>query len=459
MFKIAIIGLPNAGKSTLFNRLIGRKSAIVSSIAGVTRDRREGIGGISDLSFKLVDTGGWDEKITFSQQVMEQLELAIGEANLIFFLIDANLREQNKELAKWLKKRTKKPIILIANKCESEKSCDADYLQHFDFLGPVYISAEHNLGMADLYEVLSPIISEFYKENTLENSSSSNIRIAIVGRPNVGKSTFLNSILGSNRVITDEKSGTTRDPIDTIYSHNGHSITLIDTAGIRKKTQIIDDLEATSVKNSLDIMRRSHIVILLLDSVFGIERQDLHIGAQAMNEGRGLVIVLNKWDLINSNDRKTLLKFIKQYEVSFSAPIITTSALKNARCTEVIDKCLKLYTFFDKRISTSMLNKWFAVATQKHSPPLAKGKLIKLKYITQVSIRPPAFVIMCNTPENLEESYKRYLLNSLRETFYMEGIPMKIIFKKSKNPYLKNSNYQLPPAKAGGLGKRLQSKF
>lgn len=437
MFKITIIGLPNAGKSTLFNRLTGRKSAIVSSIAGVTRDRREGIGKISDLSFKLVDTGGWDERITFSQQVIEQLELAVDEANLIFFLIDAKiaLDEQNKELAKWLKKRTSKPIILVANKCESKKSYDANYLQHFSFLGPVYISAEHNLGIVDLYEILSPIISEFYKENKLENSSNNNIRIAIVGRPNVGKSTFLNSILGSNRVITDEKSGTTRDPIDTIYSHNGHSITLIDTAGIRKKTQITDDLEVISIKNSLDIIRRSHIAILLLDSVLGIEHQDLHIGAQAINEGRGLIVVLNKWDLVSSNDRKKLLKFIKQNEFSLSAPIITTSALKNIRCIEVIDKCLKLYALFDKRISTSTLNKWFVAVTQKHNHPLAKGRSIKLKYITQISIRPPAFVIMCNTPENLEESYKRYLLNSLREAFYIEGIPIKLIFKKSKNPY------------------------
>lgn len=437
MFKIAIIGLPNAGKSTLFNRLTGRKSAIVSSIAGVTRDRREGIGKISDLSFRLIDTGGWDVAVTLSQQVMKQLELAVDEANLIFFLIDAKvaLSEQNKELAKWLKKRTKKPIILIANKCESKKSYDANYLQHFSFLGPIYISAEHNLGMADLYEVLSPIVSEFYRENKLEDKSNSSIRIAIAGRPNVGKSTFLNSILGSNRVIANEKPGTTRDPIDTVYSHNGQLITLIDTAGIRKKAQIVDDLEAIFVKNSLDIIRRSHIVILLLDSVLGIEHQDLHIGAQAISEGKGLIIAFNKWDLISSNDRNKLLKFIKQHRLSLSAPIITTSALKNIRCTDVIDKCLKLYTFFDKRISTSILNKWFAAATEKHSPPLVKGRPIKLKYITQVSIRPPAFVIMCNTPENLEESYKRYLLSSLREAFYMEGIPIKLIFKKSKNPY------------------------
>ncbi len=442
MFKIAIIGLPNAGKSTLFNRLTGRKSAIVSSTAGVTRDRREGIGKISDLSFKLVDTGGWDEVITLSQQVIKQLKLAIDEADLIFFIIDAKVafNELNTELAKWLKKQSNKPIILVANKCESKASYDANYLQHFNFFGPVYISAEHNLGMIDLYAALSPIMSQFYKEHIKEERSISNIRVAIVGRPNVGKSTFLNSILGSNRVITDAQSGTTRDPIDTIYNHNGHLITLIDTAGIRKKTHIVNELEIASVKSSLDTIRRSHIVVLLLDSGFAVEHQDLQIGARAIDEGKGLIIVLNKWDLINNNDREKLLKFIKQQEISklfLSVPTITISALNGTRCAEVMDKCLKLYTFFDKRISTSLLNRWFIAAIQKHSPPLVKGKLIRLKYITQVSTRPPTFVAMCNTPENLEESYKRYLINSLREAFYTEGIPIKLILKKSKNPYTK----------------------
>ncbi|MFP3030156.1 MAG: ribosome biogenesis GTPase Der, partial [Wolbachia sp.] len=296
MLKIAIVGLPNAGKSTLFNRLVGRKAAVVSNIPGVTRDRREGIGRISDLEFKVIDTGGWNDQTSFSLQVIEQIEFSLSSSNIIFFLVDAKVQnERNKEFAKWLKRKINKPVILVANKCESHKSENVDYLQFFDFLGPVYISAEHNLGMVDLYDALASVIENIsansppfgvipvldtgiQKKNSMDPSvkhwddnkssnESGKLRISIIGRPNVGKSTFLNGLLAENRLITSSEPGTTRDSVDITYDHNGELITLIDTAGIRRKANVIDELESRFVEKSMESIKRSHVVVLMLDSL------------------------------------------------------------------------------------------------------------------------------------------------------------------------------------------------
>ncbi|WP_265041955.1 ribosome biogenesis GTPase Der [Wolbachia endosymbiont (group B) of Melanostoma mellinum] len=441
MLKIVIIGLPNAGKSTLFNRLVRRKAAVVSDIPGVTRDRREGIGRISDLEFKVIDTGGWNDQTSFSLQVIEQIEFSLLSADVIFFLVDAKVQnEQNKEFAKWLKRKTNKPVILIANKCESHKSENVDYLQFFNFIGPMYISAEHNLGMIDLYDVLAGVIEDFNKKTELPESESIRLRIAIIGRPNVGKSTFLNSLLAENRLIVSSKPGTTRDSVDISYDHNGKLITLIDTAGIRRKANVVDNLESRFVEKSIESIKRSHVVILMLDSLLGVEQQDLSIAEAAIKGGKGIIIVLNKWDLIGKDDRSKLIKFVKQQEVTrlfLEVPTVTISALKGMRCGDVIDKCLEVSESLNKKISTAKLNNWLIDAVEKHSHPLIKGRAIKMKYIAQIGTKPPAFSLVCNVPESVDESYKRYLTNGLRKNFFVEGVPVRLLLKKNKNPYVK----------------------
>ncbi|MDR3131849.1 MAG: ribosome biogenesis GTPase Der [Rickettsiales bacterium] len=466
MLKTAIVGLPNAGKSTLFNRLVGRKAAVVSNIPGVTRDRREGIGRISDLEFKIIDTGGWNDQTNFSSQVIEQIEFSLLSADVIFFLVDAKVQnEQNKEFAKWLKRKTNKPVILVANKCESHKSGNVDYLQFFDFIGPVYISAEHNLGMVDLYDALAGVIESFINSSPIiqvadcldpeENkqipvsltgmtSDQANeftkLKIAIIGRPNVGKSTFLNSLLAENRLITSSEPGTTRDSVDITYDHDGKLTTLIDTAGIRRKANVTDDLESRFVEKSMESIKRSHVVALMLDSLVGIEQQDLSIGEAAIKGGKGIIIVLNKWDLINKDDRSKLIKFVKQQEVTrlfLEVPTITISALKGMRCSDVIDKCLEVNESLSRKISTAKLNNWLIDALDRHPHPLVKGRAIKMKYIAQVGTKPPAFSLICNMPESVDESYKRYLINDLRKNFFAEGVPVRLLLKKNKNPYAK----------------------
>ncbi|OCA06693.1 ribosome biogenesis GTPase Der [Wolbachia endosymbiont of Trichogramma pretiosum] len=441
MLKIVIIGLPNAGKSTLFNRLVRRKAAVVSDIPGVTRDRREGIGRIGDLEFKVIDTGGWNDQTAFSLQVIEQIEFSLLSADVIFFLVDAKVQnEQNKEFAKWLKRKTNKPVILIANKCESHKSENVDYLQFFNFIGPVYISAEHNLGMIDLYDILAGFIEDFNKKTELPESESIRLRIAIIGRPNVGKSTFLNSLLAENRLIVSSKPGTTRDSVDISYDHNGKLITLIDTAGIRRKANVVDNLESRFVEKSIESIKRSHVVILMLDSLLGVEQQDLSIAESAIKGGKGIIIVLNKWDLIGKDDRSKLIKFVKQQEVTrlfLEVPTVTISALKGMRCGDVIDKCLEVSESLNKKISTAKLNNWLIDAVEKHSHPLIKGRAIRMKYIAQIGTKPPAFSLVCNVPESIDESYKRYLTNGLRKNFFVEGVPVRLLLKKNKNPYVK----------------------
>ncbi|NUX01269.1 ribosome biogenesis GTPase Der [Wolbachia endosymbiont of Madathamugadia hiepei] len=466
MLKTAIVGLPNAGKSTLFNRLVGRKTAVVSDIPGVTRDRREGVGRISDLEFKIIDTGGWNDQTNFSPQVIEQIEFSLLSADVIFFLVDAKVQnEQNKEFAKWLKRKTNKPVILVANKCESHRSGNVDYLQFFDFIGPVYISAEHNLGMVDLYDALAGIIESFINSspviqvaNYLDPEKNKQIpvsrigmtsdqvdeftklKIAIIGRPNVGKSTFLNSLLAENRLITSSEPGTTRDSVDITYDHGEKLITLIDTAGIRRKANVKDDLESRFVEKSIESIKRSHVIVLMLDSLMGIGQQDLSISEAAIKGGKGIITVLNKWDLISKDDRSKLIKFVKQQEVTrlfLEVPTITISALKGMRCSDVIDKCLEVNEFLNRKISTAKLNNWLIDALDRHPHPLVKGRAIKMKYIAQIGTKPPAFSLICNMPESVDESYKRYLVNDLRKNFFAEGVPVRLLLKKNKNPYAK----------------------
>ncbi|UWI83039.1 ribosome biogenesis GTPase Der [Wolbachia endosymbiont of Howardula sp.] len=443
MLKITIVGLPNAGKSTLFNRLVGHASSIVSSIPGITRDRREGIGRISDLEFLIIDTGGWNHQNRFSQQVIKQIEYSLLQAHIILFLVDTLVyNDQNIEFAKWLKTTNNKFIILIGNKCESNKSYNINYLQYFNFIGPVYISAEHNLGMADLYESLSQaiyIVNQIHKLDNDQDHKSNKLRIAIIGRPNVGKSTFINRLLLENRIIVSEEPGTTRDSIDILFPYKGLLITLIDTAGIRKKSNIIDTLELRFVNKSIDAIKRSHVIIFMIDSMIGIEHQDLAIIDTVIKLGKGIMLVLNKWDLIKKNDRSRLIKLVMHQEINrlyLTVSTITISALTGMRCTNVIDQCIKIYHALNNKINTSKLNKWLISSVKKHTHPMINGREVNMKYIVQIGTSPPAFAIICNFPDKIQESYKRYLVNDMRNFFFICGIPIRILFKKSKNPYI-----------------------
>ncbi|AHX04931.1 ribosome biogenesis GTPase Der [Ehrlichia japonica] len=438
MLRIAIVGLPNVGKSTIFNRLTNQKSAIVSNIPNLTRDRREGNADLCGLKFKIIDTGGVDNTIKLSALVFDQVKLAIERSDVVFFIVDARIEhdDKNVEFAKYLKKNTKKPVILIANKCESQKRCyKVDYLEYFNFIGPVYISAEHNLGLIDLYEALLP----FVEVHDLDKLNSRNIRLSIVGKPNAGKSTFVNRLLGESRMIVSHEPGTTRDSIDIEYVYKGQRLTLIDTAGMRKKAKVTESIEVTSVQKTIESINRSDIVILMIDSAYGIEQQDLSIAELAIQKGKAIIVALNKWDMVAEKNRSDLLKDICNYnKLNFEVPIIEVSALKNINCNKVIDKSIELYKYLTMRISTPMLNKWLKLAVEHHRPPLCNGKVVKLKYITQVKVMPPTFVIIVNGSHAIDLTYKQYLISNLRKHFSINGIPIRLNLKKNKNPYCNN---------------------
>ncbi|GAT78499.1 ribosome biogenesis GTPase Der [Ehrlichia ruminantium] len=435
MLKVAIVGLPNVGKSTIFNRLVKKRSAIVSNIPNLTRDRREGNADLCGLKFKVIDTGGVDYQIKLSVLILGQVKLAIETCDVIFFVVDARVERdiKNIEFAKYLRKNTQKPIILIANKCESRKKCsEVDYLEYFNFIGPIYISAEHNLGMVDLYDALIP----FIPESNVESFTSSYIKISIVGRPNAGKSTFVNRLVGEDRMIVSSEPGTTRDAVDIEYEYQDQKFILIDTAGMRKKAKITENIEVTSVYKSIESINRSDIVILMIDSVYSIEQQDLSIAELIIQKGKAIIIALNKWDVISKEHRLGLLKDIRNYnKLSFDVPIIEISALKNINCNMVLEKSIELYKYLTMRISTPILNKWLRLAVDNHRPPLFNGKTVKLKYITQIKVMPPTFAIVINSLYGIDLTYQQYLMNSLRKYFSIDGIPIRINFRKNKNPY------------------------
>ncbi|SCV64124.1 GTPase Der [Anaplasma phagocytophilum] len=437
MQKVAIVGLPNVGKSTLFNRLTRRKSAIVSDIAHVTRDRKEALVDFCGLRFIAIDTGGVADGGEIQSLVKTQVQLALENADVVLFVIDAQrvTDVHSTSLGKWLSKITNKPIILVANKCESNKNnVHVDTMEYLGFLGPVYISAEHNLGMADLYEAIAPLIEQSERPKKDQDRP---IAISIIGQPNVGKSTFVNSILGEERVITSGIAGTTRDSISTEYSYKGITLLLTDTAGIRKRTKVTENMEKLSVQSAIHALSKSHVVILIVDFTQGISQQDLSIASTAIKDGKGIVLALNKADLVNDKAAEdAILNAIRQYSrVDFDVPIMKMSALENIGCDKVISKAVKIYESASTHISTSKLNKWLGTAIDYHPPHLQNKKKVRLKYISQVSTLPPTFVIATNSTE-VESTYQTYLKNSFLKHFSMQGVPIRMIFKKGNNPYI-----------------------
>ncbi|MFV9838594.1 MAG: ribosome biogenesis GTPase Der [Aaplasma endosymbiont of Hyalomma asiaticum] len=436
MQKVAIVGLPNVGKSTLFNRLTKRKSAIVSSTAHVTRDRKEAPVNFCGLKFIAVDTGGVADGNTMHELVTTQVRLALESANIIFFVVDVNSNQlsDNVSLGKWLKKIAgNRPIVLVVNKCESHKTdSQMDTMEYLGLLGPVYISAEHNLGMVDLYETIAPLIE--HEEPQHKNQRP--VVISIIGQPNVGKSTLVNSILKEERVITDCNAGTTRDSIAAEYSFKGTRLIITDTAGMRRRTKVTENMEKLSVQSAIQALSRSDVVILMVDFAQGINQQDLSIASAAIKDGKSIVLALNKFDLVNNKAQEDfILNSIRQHSrMDLDIPIMKMSALRNIGCEEVLDKAIRLYEAASTRIKTAKLNKWLETATEYHPPHLQNSRKVRLKYITQTGTLPPTFVVATNAA-TIESTYQSYLKNNFIKSFSLQGVPIRMIFKKGNNPY------------------------
>ena len=443
-FTVAIVGRPNVGKSTLFNRLIGKRHAIVDDLPGVTRDWREGQANIGPLTFRLIDTAGLEKqaKDEMTQKIKQVTISALEHANLIMFVVDGKIgvTDEDTLLAKWLRKNTQK-TILIANKAESSDS--GIYLQDYYRLGfdePVFISAEHGLGMADLFNVINPEHENFCKNKPEEDlSKKPAVSVAIVGRPNAGKSTLVNQLLKEERMITGEMPGITRDAISIDFEFEGQTLKLVDTAGIKKKNTISSKLEEATYEDSKRAIKFAHSVILAMDATQAFEAQDVAIANIAISEGRPLVIAINKWDLVKDKSRynNALVDSINKLLPEIKdVSIIYISAISGHNVNLLMRAALESHDNWNIRIPTRTLNNWLKAATEAHPPSLgANGRRVRIKYMTQHNTRPPAFVLFSNLPEDINDTYIRYLSNKLKEDFNLKGVPVRLHAKRTDNPY------------------------
>jgi GTPase len=451
-FTIAIIGRPNVGKSTLFNRLVGQKLALVDDEPGVTRDRREGWARLGDLEFTIIDTAGLDEgaKGSLTARMQEQTETAIGLADALMFVIDARvgLTPNDSAFADFAR-RANKPVVLVANKAEG-KHGELGAMESYALgLGdPIQISAEHGEGMGELYDALRSLMpapveeaEEFDDDDIMvpeEELSQRPIRVAIVGRPNAGKSTLINHLLGEERLLTSPEAGTTRDSISVEINWQGRDFRVFDTAGLRRRSRIEEKLEKLSVADALRAVRFAEVVVMMMDAQNRFEEQDLRIADLIEREGRAIVLAVNKWDMVErkpnliSQLRSDADHWLPQVK---GAPIVAVSGLMG----EGIDRLMKAiedaYAVWNKRISTSALNRWFEQAIAANPPPAVSGRRLKLNYITQTKARPPSFVLFCSRADAVPESYLRYLVNSMREAFDLPGAPIRITLREKANPF------------------------
>lgn len=455
--KVAIIGRPNVGKSTLFNRLTGTKHALVANTPGVTRDRREGLGNIADLEFTLIDTAGLEEaeKDSLAARMTLQTMEGIKNADVIIMLVDgrSGILPADQHFAA-LVRESGKPVILVVNKTEGKGALGIADAYSLGLGEPCPISAEHGEGMGDLYDELiaafrHPEESE-ESYDTLDDSShladddEHPIQIAIVGRPNVGKSTFINKLLGEDRVLTGPEAGITRDAIAIPFQWKEHKLLLIDTAGMRRKSKVApNELEVMAVNDTRRAIQYAHVVVLMLDATQALEKQDAALASMLAKEGRACVLCLNKWDLLNSEQQAEVLSEVQwQLDKIMSEfrglPIVTTTALTGESIDKVLSACLKAYSLWNKRVSTAQLNRWLEDVLVAHTPPLVSGRRLKIKYITQAKTRPPTFALFVNSKTGVPDHYQRYLVNSLRETFKLPGIPIRLLVRRGKNPYEKD---------------------
>jgi GTP-binding protein len=460
MSKVAIIGRPNVGKSTLFNRLVGQKLALVDDQPGVTRDRREGDGRLFDLAFTIVDTAGLEEgdPETLAGRMRAQTETALADCDAILFVVDARagITAADRHFATAVR-RAGKPIIVIANKAESGAGREGAYEAFTLGLGdPIPFSAEHGEGLGDLYDALvealppaarldpdeedenAPLVLGDEEDGT-ELDTSKPLRIAVLGRPNAGKSTLLNRILGEDRLLTGPEPGITRDSIGIETEWRGRKLKLFDTAGLRRRAKVVEKVEKLAVADALRAVRFAEVVVLLLDATIPFEKQDLTLADLAEREGRAVVIGLNKWDLIdNKSDKARELReeadrLLPQLRGTRVVPV---SGLTGAHVDRLMEAIIATHEIWNTRISTGRLNRWLAPVVDGTPPPAVSGRRIKIRYMTQPKARPPFFVLFGNSVEQIPESYKRYLVNGLRETFGLIGVPIRLSMRSGgDNPY------------------------
>jgi GTP-binding protein len=455
MSRVAIVGRPNVGKSTLFNRLVGRRRAIVDDTPGVTRDVREQPAQLGDLAFTLLDTAGWEDSggAALEARMRRFTERAVEGADVVLFLIDARagVLPLDKSFAQWLRKRADK-VILVANKCEGRAGQQGLAEAHGLGLGePIPFSAEHGEGISDLHEALgrhiAPMPEEEEKDEgdlTEEEIAQRPLLLAIVGRPNVGKSTLLNRLVGEERMLTGPEAGITRDAIRVEWQWKGRDVRLVDTAGMRRRSRIEAKLEAASVADTLDAIRLADVAVVVLDAEQMAEKQDLAVAGWVIEEGRALVIAVNKTDLLADDRReasKAWRKLRDRLEASFAqvkdVPIVGLSALTGRGVEKLMPAVFETYAIWNKRVPTPKLNRWLREMETLHPPPLAKGRRIRLRFMTQIKIRPPTFMLSVSQPEELGDDYLRYLLNRLRDDFGFPGVPIRLTMRKPKNPYAK----------------------
>jgi GTPase len=446
---IAIIGRPNVGKSTLFNRLVGQKLALVDDEPGVTRDRREGEARLGDLDFTIIDTAGLDEgaRGSLTARMQEQTETAIRLADALMFVVDARagLTPADRTFAD-VARRADKPVVLVANKSEG-KHGDAGAMEAYALgLGdPVQISAEHGEGLSELYDALRALMpKQAARDETADASEDTEdlatrpIRVAIVGRPNAGKSTLINHLLGEERLLTSPEAGTTRDSISVEIAWKGRAFRVFDTAGLRRRSRIEAKLEKLSVADALRAVRFAEVVVLLMDAQNRFEEQDLRIADLIEREGRALVIAVNKWDLVVGKPgeisalRRDADHWLPQVA---GVPIVAVSGLMGEGIDRLMQAIVDANAIWNKRVATSGLNRWFEQAIAANPPPAVSGRRLKLNYITQTKARPPSFVLFCSRADAVPQAYLRYLTNSLREAFDLPGTPVRITLREKQNPF------------------------
>ncbi|HZG09976.1 MAG TPA: ribosome biogenesis GTPase Der [Allosphingosinicella sp.] len=449
---VAIVGRPNVGKSTLFNRLVGRKLALVDDRPGVTRDRREGDASLLGLDFRVIDTAGYEDEDPQSLpgRMRAQTTAAVREADAALFLIDsrAGVTPLDEEIARWLRSE-KTPVILAANKAEG-RAGEAGMFEAYSlgFGEPIAMSAEHGEGVVDLFEHLRPHIEREEPEEEEEQGEESErpLKLAIVGRPNAGKSTLINRILEEERLITGPEAGITRDSISIDWewrSPDGRQrqVRLIDTAGMRKRAKVQDKLEKLSVADGRRAVEFAEVVVLLLDATLGLEAQDLKIADYVLQEGRALLIAINKWDV--AHDHSALFHGIKTalqdgLSQAPGVPLLAVSAMTGKGLDQLLAAAFEIRDVWSRRVSTGALNRWFEEAVERNPPPAPSGKRIKLRYITQVNTRPPAFLIFGTRLDALPDSYLRYLVNGMRRELDFGAVPIRLETRTSKNPYDKD---------------------
>lgn len=448
---VVIIGRPNVGKSTLFNRLTGRRTALVSEMPGLTRDRREGTATLGSHDIRLVDTAGLEEASpgTIAARMTRQSEQALKAADLVLFVIDARegVTPADAAFAR-LVQSAGRPAILVANKCEGRKGLDGFYEAFELGLGEaVAISAEHGEGTGELIaEIMTALGLEDEHARAAANAEEAGeapalarpIRVAIVGRPNSGKSTLVNALLGEERLLTGPEPGLTRDAIAIDFAWRGRKLSLIDTAGLRRKAKVTERAEQLATSDALRAIRFAEVVILMIDAERPFEHQDLTIGDLVTEEGRALVVAVNKWDLIS--EKQALLRELRETAAEKLAqvpgvPLVPISALAERGLDRLLGAVMQVYEAWNRRVPTPDLNRWLREATERHAPPAQKGRRIKIRYIAQVSTRPPTFVAFASQPKGLPRAYVRYLTNGIRETFDLSGIPIRFVLRKGENPY------------------------